>query len=216
MKVEYLIFNLIIFLASTIAVIVYKNAHFPQFKSAILAILSLAFPYIIWDSLVTGTWWHFNPMYIIGPTFAGLPLEEWLFFLVVPWATLLLWCNFPLLSESKKLNNGWLPWVALILVSVWIAVQSLYGLTVASLFLILVIFLGKRCLQSHWIMMMVLTLILTAICNAYLTWRPVVIYQENAISGLRLGTIPIEDFYYGLVLVLGVTYVYERIKYEPK
>lgn len=37
--------------------------------------------------------------------------------------------------------------------------------------------------------------------NGYLTWRPVVIYGEAEYLGLRLGTIPLEDFVYGFSLI---------------
>jgi lycopene cyclase domain-containing protein len=33
--------------------------------------------------------WHFSARYILGPRGAGLPVEEWLFFLVIPVCALL-------------------------------------------------------------------------------------------------------------------------------
>jgi lycopene cyclase domain-containing protein len=37
--------------------------------------------------------------------------------------------------------------------------------------------------------------------NGYLTWRPIVVYGEPFYLGIRLGTIPVEDFVYGFSLV---------------
>jgi len=43
-----------------------------------------------WDLIAVhhGEWW-FSPRYTLGPRIAGLPVEEWLFFLVVPICALL-------------------------------------------------------------------------------------------------------------------------------
>ena len=43
-----------------------------------------------WDLIAVhhGEWW-FSPRYILGLRIAGLPVEEWLFFLVVPVCALL-------------------------------------------------------------------------------------------------------------------------------
>ena len=39
------------------------------------------------------------------------------------------------------------------------------------------------------------------IVNGYLTWRPIVIYGESFYLGIRLFTIPVEDFLYGFGLI---------------
>lgn len=43
-----------------------------------------------WDLVAVrrGDWW-FNARYILGPRLAGLPIEEWLFFAVIPVCALL-------------------------------------------------------------------------------------------------------------------------------
>ena len=45
--------------------------------------------YIIWDILFTylGVW-GFNNKYLIGYNIFNLPLEEWLFFICIPYASL--------------------------------------------------------------------------------------------------------------------------------
>jgi lycopene cyclase domain-containing protein len=37
--------------------------------------------------------------------------------------------------------------------------------------------------------------------NGYLTWRPIVLYDPAYFLGIRLGTIPVEDFFYGFGLI---------------
>lgn len=43
--------------------------------------------------------------------------------------------------------------------------------------------------------------VLMFIVNGYLTWRPIVIYNETKMLGLRLFTIPVEDFFFGFSLI---------------
>jgi lycopene cyclase domain-containing protein len=54
--------------------------------------------------------------------------------------------------------------------------------------------------KKFWIFWGVM-FILIFIINGYLTWRPVVIYGEQFYSGIRLFTIPIEDFLFGFSLI---------------
>ena len=60
----------------------------PQALLATLAPVAAVFAG--WDLIAVhhGDWW-FSARYILGPRLAGLPLEEWLFFLVVPVCALL-------------------------------------------------------------------------------------------------------------------------------
>jgi lycopene beta-cyclase len=60
------------------------------------ALLSALVPVVVvfggWDLVAVhrGDWW-FSTRYILGPRVAGLPVEEWLFFLVVPVCALLIY-----------------------------------------------------------------------------------------------------------------------------
>ncbi|MEU8002992.1 lycopene cyclase domain-containing protein [Catellatospora sp. NPDC049111] len=57
--------------------------------------------FVIWDLIATarGHWW-FSERYTTGVTVAGLPWEEWLFFLVVPLCALL---TFEVLGQGPQL-----------------------------------------------------------------------------------------------------------------
>ena len=62
--------------------------------------------------------------------------------------------------------------------------------------------LGTRILSTRlfWVFWLVVT-VLMFIVNGYLTWRPIVIYNEAKMLGIRLFTIPIEDFFFGFSLI---------------
>ncbi len=59
-------------------------------KRTLQAILPAFTAFAIWDLWATqrGHWW-FAQRYTLGPRLAGLPMEEWLFFIVVPLCALL-------------------------------------------------------------------------------------------------------------------------------
>lgn len=55
----------------------------------------------------------------------------------------------------------------------------------------------KKIFWIYWGVIVVLMFIV----NGYLTWRPIVIYNESKMLGIRLFTIPVEDFFFGFSLI---------------
>jgi lycopene cyclase domain-containing protein len=62
--------------------------------------------------------------------------------------------------------------------------------------------LGTRLLRQKgfWVFLAAMAGFMLVV-NGYLTWRPIVIYREGAYLGIRLGTIPLEDFVFGFSLI---------------
>lgn len=56
---------------------------------------------------------------------------------------------------------------------------------------------GDKRFWKFWLIM----LGIICLVNGYLTWRPVVIYGDAFFLGIRLFTIPIEDFLFGFSLL---------------
>jgi lycopene cyclase domain-containing protein len=54
--------------------------------------------------------------------------------------------------------------------------------------------------RAFWIAMGVMFLFKLP-SNGYLTGRPIVLYNPQEFLGIRLGTIPLEDFFYGFGLI---------------
>ena len=50
------------------------------------------------------------------------------------------------------------------------------------------------------------------IVNGYLTWRPIVLYGREFFMGIRLWTIPAEDFLYGFSLIALSVILWEFFK----
>ena len=63
-----------------------KVAFFKEWRFVIIATLIVAVPFLIWDELFT-QWgvWGFNPKYLLKIYLGHLPLEEVLFFIVIPY-----------------------------------------------------------------------------------------------------------------------------------
>ena len=59
-------------------------------KALLAKLVPVVLVFAGWDLIAVrrGDWW-FSARYILGPRVAGLPVEEWLFFLVVPVCALL-------------------------------------------------------------------------------------------------------------------------------
>jgi lycopene cyclase domain-containing protein len=70
-----------------------KNLDFYKFPARL--ILSIGIPFVIfvvWDMIVTARGhWSFNPEYITGIRIYNLPVEEVLFFIIIPFCGIFTW-----------------------------------------------------------------------------------------------------------------------------
>lgn len=61
-----------------------------QPRRAAMAVLPVFVVFAAWDIAATRAGhWHFSDRYVLGPRWFGLPVEEWLFFVVIPLCALL-------------------------------------------------------------------------------------------------------------------------------
>jgi lycopene cyclase domain-containing protein len=217
---EYLLLNALI-IGGPLVMSFEKNIFFvSRWRFAWPAIALVAAPYLIWDALVTGRHWWFNEKYTVGLRLAGLPVEEWMFFLTVPFAALFVWEVIAYHFSDQP--NAAMPFVRFIFFFAP-AVGAILFATGREYTGLMLIFLGAAAMlealfktgvmaRSRGLIYFGAVTIFIIIFNGYLTARPVVLYGEAYQLGLRLGTIPIEDFGYGYSLILAVTVVYEKLK----
>jgi lycopene cyclase domain-containing protein len=219
-KYEYLFLNLTI-LIGPLAMSFEKQIRFiTKWRHAFPAILIVAVPYLVWDASVTGRHWWFNQRYTLDFRLAGLPLEEWLFFFTVPFAGLFVWEVTAHYFPKREISFLQRARAALYFLPLPGAVLFAFGKEYTGLMLV---FLGAAAildralnssifLQQRLLTYLACIFILIMMFNTYLTWRPVVLYGEQYQLGVRLGTIPVEDFGYGISHLLLAAIVYEKLK----
>ena len=181
----------------------------------LIAIVIPAIPFLLWDALVTGAHWHFNPKYVSGIKIINLPIEEILFFITVPFACLFTWEMIIRRAKEKQIDmQGFrlILYLALPAGIYFFSIGKQYtGLTLSFIFLANLVdqFLKTNLLfDKRFYFYLLLIVIFTLIFNGYLTWRPVVTYGVEYQLDFRIITIPIEDFFYGISLLWMNTSLY--------
>lgn len=184
--------------------------------------------FILWDSWFTKkSIWAFNNQYVASFRMLELPLEEWAFFVVVPYASVFIYACVTYYFKDNWWQNK-IPFFNYIFI-VWCLITILvfhdktYTLVNHGLALILLLlqqFVIKGKYMGYFWMAYFIHLIPFFLVNGVLTGMatpsPVVIYNPDEIIGIRLITIPIEDSVYALTcLLLPITlleYIRERSK----
>lgn len=201
-----------------------RIAFYRKWKAVFAAIgITMSF-FILWDALFT-FWgiWGFNPRYLIGFHIFGLPIEEWLFFITVPYA-----CIFIYEVLNFFMTRDWLAPAAtmiclgMVILGIVMALNFIgnaYTFSAFGLMAILCsvqIYIFKSPWMSRFLMAYIVSLIPFFIVNGLLTgsWieEMVVWYNDDENLMIRFGTIPIEDFIYGFDLLLINVWLYEYFK----
>jgi lycopene cyclase domain-containing protein len=217
---EYLIFNLIVVSGPLILASMRRFYFIDRWPYVLPAIAIAAIPYLIWDALVTGRHWMFSETYTLTIRLANLPLEEWLFFLTVPFACLFTWEMITKYLPDRHTDTGRTVRYLSLLFPAAGLIFFYYGREYSGLvmfFLTFVIYLDSvletnLVYQKRFYWYLLLIVVFTFMFNGYLTARPVVLYNEAYQTGLRLITIPVEDFGYGTSLLVLCTVIYESLK----
>jgi len=194
----------------------YKEWRFYWPANAIVSIL-----FLVWDAIYTKKGvWGFNDHYILGVKLWGLPLEEILFFVCIPYASIYTYHCIKLFRPNFRFQYLYLSFamiLTLLIVGI-INYSKLYtSVTFISLSLLLSVFVFKRMhWLSHFFLMYSIILIPFFIVNGILTGTgidsPVVWYNNSENLSMRVLTIPVEDFFYGMLLLLLNTFLFEQLR----
>ena len=191
-----------------------KVAFYKLWKYLFPSILISAIFFIAVDIYFTGTGvWGFNPHYTTSLFLAGLPVEELLFFIIIPYCSIFIHyvfiAYFPDTALSKKTTRI----ISLAVIVILSAIAIIYihraytALYSAFLIVVLIItmLLEPGILNRFYITFLII-LIPFFIVNGILTGSfiegEVVWYNSSEITGFRIFTIPVEDTFYGFSMIL--------------
>lgn len=188
-----------------------KKVSFYKWWPALFAgIFVNAVFFILWDSWFTSEGiWSFNPLYVANYRWLLLPLEEWSFFIVIPYCSIFIYacCKAYLIDDFFSKISIRLNWIALILLALAIVLfhehrYTFYNSIFAFVLLLMHQFYLKKNYMGYFWMAYFIHLIPFFIVNGVLTAKPVVLYNAHEIIGPRFYTIPIEDSIYALTCLL--------------
>jgi lycopene cyclase domain len=227
-KYLYLTINLASISVPFIASFYPKASFLKKWKWVWPAIIIPAIPFLIWDEYFTQLGiWGFNSTYLTGIFAGSLPLEEILFFVCIPYACLFTYFALnhlierDLLWQSHEIISSVLI-VALLIGGVYF-IEKAYT---ATTFILLACYLAWLVLKKRarfvgrFYVSFGVILLPFFIVNGILTGSfidgEVVWYNDNENMGIRLGTIPLEDVFYGMLLLLLNVSLYEFMQKPAK
>jgi lycopene cyclase domain-containing protein len=190
------------------------NPVYKKWKAVLPALTLPAILFLIWDAIFTARGvWGFNPRYITGIYFFNLPLEEVLWFVCIPYACIfsyeavLFYIKKDIIEDKQKAISTCL-----------VLLLSLVGIIYYERIYTLITFLSMSALigWTQWIwkpaffgrfyLAFLFILVPFFIVNGILTGtgleEPIVWYNNAENLNIRMGTIPIEDTFYGMLLIL--------------
>lgn len=180
--------------------------------------------FVSWDIIFTHFGiWGFNESYLSGFELANLPIEEWLFFICIPYACLFTIYSFKNLLPNFRFSDNTTAIVYFTLQTIMIA-TLLYNYNkwytavnfAYAILLLAWIFNYERKSLNIFLPVFAILLIPFFIVNGFLTgsWinEQVVWYNDIENLGIRIGTVPIEDSIYALTMLLTVFILMEKLK----
>lgn len=194
------------------------RSFYRHWRQLLFSIFSVGAVFIIWDAFVTARGhWAFNPAKVMDYRLGYLPLEEWLFFITVPFSCLFLYQALKNHYPNKVIGLNLKPLIFVFSAFCFLFSLFLYPLTYTLVVLfftaltaVLVLLLSPSLYASraYWVYIG-LGIILFLIFNSLLTAIPVVIYNSAVITNYYLGTIPLEDFFYNWSLLTLYAFTYD-------
>lgn len=188
------------------------------------AIFITAFLFLLWDMVFTEMGiWGFNPEYIMGVYAFNLPVEEILFFICIPYA-----CMFTYFALIHILKKDYLfPHQEIIssALSIFLLIGGMYhmdklytGVTFFGTGLFVayqMLYLKPRYMGRFYVAfaaILIPFLIVNGVLTGLFLEEPVMWYNDKENLGIRLGTIPVENIFYGLLLLTMNVSIYEWLK----
>ena len=185
-----------------------------RFLWIFISILLTMVIFIPWDVIFTiHEIWGFNDTYFLGAKLLSLPIEEWLFFICIPFACVFthyaLLLYFPNLKLNRQVTKAIsIGLITLLLILAVVNYDKWYTVINFSLAIPLtfIVYNYNTKLLQHFFLTFLVMLIPFFIVNGILTGSfitdQVVWYDNTENLGIRMGTIPVEDSIYAYTMIL--------------
>lgn len=179
--------------------------------------------FLIWDALFTVKGiWGFEEKYCLGIKILEMPIEEWLFFFVIPFCSLFTHFAFFYKFPHKKINkNSTVVITVLLMIISLVLILTNYSKAYTSVnytFLLAILSIGLftniELLQRFYISFLIILIpffIVNGVLTGIATEIPVVWYDATENLGIRLFTIPIEDVGYAFSMLFGNLLLFEKL-----
>ncbi len=205
----YLLLDLLV-VAAPVGLSFDRKVFFVRYwPSVLLSSLVVGIPFIVWDVLAADAGiWGFAPAHAGKPVLLGLPLGELLFFLVVPFSCLFVYEVLNAYLPNARVRFPRRLSFALAAAAIGAALVTFprgYTAVVFAAFGLFFLLSGALRPQilterTTWLYLAV-CFIPFGVVNGILTSVPVVVYNSADILGLKVFTIPMEDFFYSFVML---------------
>jgi lycopene cyclase domain-containing protein len=180
--------------------------------------------FLVWDVVFTARGvWGFNHDYVSGLFFLRLPIEEWMFFVTVPFACVFI---YECLNHYVKadLLKPFEPVLTPILIVTflgtgiwffWHQYTATTFLLAGGLLLFHYLFLDghyrSRFYLAYGVIWIPFLLINGVLTGGY-TQAPIVQYNPEEYLGIRVTSVPLDDSVYNFLMLFGIVTLYERNK----
>lgn len=174
------------------------------------ALVITAIVFLVWDVWFTDLGvWSFNPEFISGIKIFMLPIEEWMFFFTIPFSCMFIHevLKFYYPNVKSEIIEEYFPWIILLvgLVMSLVYIEHIYTQVTFTLLVLYVLF-SKYVIKFKNYTRFLLTYLFCLppfyLVNGILTAFPVVIYNNSENLGIRIGTVPLDDHFYLMLLLL--------------
>lgn len=196
-----------------------KVAFYKHWKYLLPAILINGILFVLWDIYFTKEGvWGFNPDYICGFYLVNLPIEEVLFFVVVPYSCAFIYeCLNAYVAKEIVTRPKLITVIVLVLslASCVLFYDRIYTIVNAGICFVVVFiaaFVYKFQRMGRFYFAFFVTLIPFLLFDGFITSLPIVSYDDEENMAIRVFRIPIEDFFYCLSLLLNTVLIMDYLK----
>lgn len=220
----YLLINISSFIVPFVYSFEKKMYFIKYWKSVFISIFIVGLFFIIWDIIFTHFGiWGFNPAYHLGIKIWGLPIEEILFFICIPYASIFTHYAFIYFFDKIKLSNKFtkLIIIGLTIIAIIVLIYAFpkkyttFNLIIFILLMIYTILTNVKVLARFFITFIII-LIPFFIVNGILTGsfieNEIVWYNNQENLNIRLFTIPIDDVIYAFNMLYPTILLIEFFK----